>query len=458
MTSAPATEDALTSAVLRMRRVSEPEAPFPGWLARVDDTVVQLVDAADLRGWPGWRSHGEHILAAEDVVRTSRDDEGGHDARRGEGWSGGHEAVLPWCVERVDTFVARRSSGGAELSAGEVVTIVVSLMRGCGAARGEMLQGVWWLTQDGTPTFVCDSQGPGDSIGDAAGSVVERVAQSPVVTARWRLEEIARVLRADGDSADAEAHLFATAPPEPLVLAPLTPRRAADARRAAAIQVVEPESRAFALGRLLRRHVDSGVGEMMSDALEAARRGTERARGRVARPWLVAAGIASVIVVGGLAWPTSTAPAANARPDASDSPATPSPEPVPADAVAPDTGPSDTVTSDTVTSDAASSDAADDVASDDPVRSLEAALDILGSCADTSCGAELFEDSSAPEIPPGAVDLPPGARKVELLDDLGGVAILSVTGVEGTVAAQLVVLVRTDERWVIREVRDVQGP
>jgi hypothetical protein len=61
-------------------------------------------------------------------------------------------------------------------------------------------------------------------------------------------------------------------------------------------------------------------------------------------------------------------------------------------------------------------------------------------------------------VPPGAVDLPSADRTVELLDDLGGVAILSVTGVDGTVPAQLVVLVRTDERWVIRDVRDVEGP
>ena len=438
MTSAPVTEDPLTGAVLRMRRVSEPEAPFPGWLARVDDTVVQLVDTADLRGWPGWRSRGGHILAVHDVVRTVAGDEGVRDARRGERGRGGHEAVLPWCVERVDTFLARRSAGGAELSAGEVITIVVSLLRGCGAARGTILNGAWWLTQDGTPTFVCDTQDSDDSIGHSAASIVERLAQSRIVTTPWRLDEIAGVLRADDDSGDAEAHLFAIAQPEPLVLAPLIPRRASDARRTASIDVIEPERRASALGRLLRRHVDSGVGEMVSDALEAARRGTERARGRVARPWLVAAGIAGVIVVGGLAWPTSTAPPANARPVASDSPVTPSP--------------------DALTSGAATPDAVGEATSDDPVRALEAALDVLGACAEESCGADWFEDSPAPQVPPGAVDLPSADRTVELLDDLGGVAILSVTGVDGTVPAQLVVLVRTDERWVIRDVRDVEGP
>ena len=454
MTSAPAIEDALLGAVLRMRRVSGPEAPFPGWLARVDDSVVQLVDTAHLRGWPGWRSRGEHILAVQDVVRLSAADEGADDARLGEDGGGGHEAVLPWCVERVDTFLARRSAGGAELSAGEVITIVVSLLRGCGAARGTILNGAWWLTQDGTPVFVCDSDAgdSGDTIGHAAASIVERVAQSRIVTTPWRLDEIARVLRADDDSGDAEAHLFAIAPPEPLVLAPLIPRRAADARRAGSIEIVEPERRASALGRLLRRHVDSGIGEMVSDVLEAVRRGTKRARGRVARPWLVAAGIAGVIVVGGLAWPTSTAPPANARPVASDSPATPSP-----DAVASDVPTADAETADAVTSNASGSDGAGEVASDDPVRALEAALDILGSCADESCGAELFEDPPSPQLPSGAVALPSADRKVELLDDLGGVAILSVTGVDGTVPAQLVVLVRTDERWVIRDVRDVEG-
>jgi hypothetical protein len=422
-----------------MRRVSEPEAPFSGWLARVGDTVVELVDTSRLRGWPGWRARGDHVLSVQDVARTSPGD--------GDGTDAGHEAVLPWCVERVETFLARRSSAGAELSAGEAVTILVSLIRGCGASRGADLRGVWWLTQDGTPIFVCATESVAATIGDSAASLVQQIAQSRTVAATWRLDQVATSLRGGEDTTDAEAYLFALAAPEPLVLAPLTPRRAADARRAGAVEVVAPERRPAPFDRLVRRHIDSGVGEMVSDAWEAVRRGAERVRRKIARPWLVAAGIAGVVVVGGLAWPNSTPPAANARPLASEASVSPSPGTVTEDAsqADPESG-------------AGGAPVADGVAQDDPARALDAALDALQECADAGCGAELFEDPSATDLPSGAVDLPAAERTIALLDDLGGVAILSVAGADAAVPAQLVVLVRVTERWVIRDVRDVVAP
>jgi hypothetical protein len=422
-----------------MRRVSEPEAPFTGWLARVGDTVVQLVDTSHLRGWPGWRARGEHVLSVQDVARTS--------SGNGDGTDAGHEAVLPWCVERVETFLARRDAAGAELSAGEAVTILVSLIRGCGAARGTDLRGVWWLTQDGTPVFVCATDSVAETIGDSAAFLVERIARSRPVTATWRLDQVVARLRGGEDAAGSEAHLFALAGPDPLVLAPLTPRRAADARRAGVVEVVAPDRRPSPFDRLLRRHVDSGVGEMVSDAWEAARRGAERARRRVARPWLVAAGIAGVVVVGGLAWPNSTPPAANARPLASEAAVSPSPGAVNegASQAHPGDGAGGALT-------------ADELAQDDPARALGAALDALKECADAGCAAEFFEDPSTTDPPSGAVDLPAAERTIALLDDLGGVAILSVAGADATVPAQLVVLVHVAERWVIRDVRDVEAP
>ncbi|WP_458041512.1 MULTISPECIES: hypothetical protein [Bacteria] len=438
MTEPPLIDDPLAGAVVRMRRVTQPEAPFAGWLARVDETVVQLVDTADLRGWPGWRSRGDHVLGVQDVLRTSS----------------GHEAVLPWCIERVDTFLARREEGGADLGAGEVITIAVSLIRGCGTARGETPRGDWWLTQDGTPTFVCAADGAADPIGEAAGSLVDRLSEISSVDGSWRLREIARMLRDGRDAAEAEAHLFAIASPEPLVLTPLTPRRAADARRAGAVEVVEPERRDSLLARLVRRHVDSGIGDMVSDAMDSVRRRAGNTRRRVARPWLVAVGIAGVIVVGGLAWPTGSTPAANARPAASESPA-------PSTGMA---GPGDTTTG--APQGDAEPESADGAGQSDPAAALQTALESLATCADAACAAKLFEESAAPDMPPGAVDLPAAERRIELLDDLGGVAILSVSGMDdsgmsgmsGEVGSQLVVLVRTGESWVIRDVRDVEAP
>lgn len=428
MTEPRLTDDPLTGAVVRMRRVTQPEAPFAGWLARVDETVIQLVDTADLRGWSGWRSRGDHVLGVQDVSRTSS----------------GHEALLPWCIERIDTFLARREHAGADLGAGEVVTVAVSLIRGYGAARGEELRGAWWLTQDGTPTFVCAPDGGGDGLGEAAGFLVDRLAEMPIVDGSWRLREVARMLRDGRDAGEAEAHLFAIASPEPLILTPLTPRRAADARRAGAVEVDEPERRHSFLGRIVSRHVDSGVGDMVSDAMDSVRRRAENARRRIARPWLVAAGVAGVIIVGGLAWPAGSTPAANARPAASESS-------TPAAGAA---GPADLTTGVQAGDESGTG---DESGLSDPVAALHAALESLATCTEPACAAEFFEESANPDMPPGAVDLPAAERKIELLDDLGGVAILSVSGVAGTVPAQLAVLVRTGESWLIRDVRDVEA-
>ena len=70
---------------------------------------------------------------------------------------GGHVVVLPWCTERVDVFVGRRRAASSPLSGGEVVTLVVSALRGTAEAhRGRSgdeagPQGTWWLTDAGRP-------------------------------------------------------------------------------------------------------------------------------------------------------------------------------------------------------------------------------------------------------------------------------------------------------------------
>lgn len=455
MTGRAEDDNALASAVLRMRRIGRPEAPFAGWLARSDDVVVHLVDTAELRRWPGWRARGEHVLTVHDVVRTARGSGEDDDV-------GGHEAALSWCVERVDAFLARRRSVGAELSAGEIVTIVVSLLRGCVAARAERLTGSWWLTHDGTPTFVCGmaddgaTAAEGETIADAASALIESVAGFEVVTDAWRLPEIATIVRGGADVDAAESHLFALATPDPLVLAPLTPRRAAEVRRAPVIDVVGADHPVSWWNRLAARHIDTGIADTVSDALEGARRATERVRRRVARPWMLAAGIAGLIVVGGLAWPTSTAPPANARPAASDSPASHSASPSPASSAGA-AADSDAAVSDPSDHDSNASPGAASVDATDPVIALSAALDVLASCGTTPCADALFEDPDRTDVPDGAVDLPSARRSIALLDDLGGVAILSVEGRDGSAPMQLVVLVRTDQRWLIREVRDVEG-
>ena len=55
----------------------------------------------------------------------------------------------------------------------------------------------------------------------------------------------------------------------------------------------------------------------------------------------------------------------------------------------------------------------------------------------------------------GAIDLPSGERQVALLDDFGDIAVLRVDAGDGTVASQMVVIVRRNEKWLLRDVSDV---
>lgn len=435
-------DDFLDRGVVRLRRLLEAEAPFAGWLARIDGEVVQLVDTSLLRGWTGWQERGEHVLAMRDVVRTRT----------------GHEAILPWCVERLEVFLGRRAGSGASLSPGERVTIAVSLLRGYRAGAGEALIGGWWITQDGTPTFVAGRRGePGEPLGRATAVLLEKLDEGTEVTRRWDVAGIAALVRADEHTGEAETRIFASAEAQPLILAPLTPRRVAGARLTDPIMAVagaspEHPARESRLARLTRTYVDADVATMVSDALEAGRQGMRRARRRLGRPWVVATGLAALIVTAGVAWPTDTE-TANAGP-ASSRPGTAEPMPTPSSR----SGAASAPEADTeIEAEPSAPDAA--VRGDEPVAALAALLARRAQCADGDCASEIFEDPGAfTEVPPGAADLAEGDREVTLLDDLGGVAVLSVGDRDAAEPPQYVILVRTPDGWLIRAIRNVETP
>ena len=55
----------------------------------------------------------------------------------------------------------------------------------------------------------------------------------------------------------------------------------------------------------------------------------------------------------------------------------------------------------------------------------------------------------------GAVDLAADERSIALLDDFGDLAVLRVEGRAGEGGSQLVVIVRQDGKWLLRDVHDV---
>jgi hypothetical protein len=76
-------------------------------------------------------------------------------------------------------------------------------------------------------------------------------------------------------------------------------------------------------------------------------------------------------------------------------------------------------------------------------------------CAsDPACLEHVVEVVDAP-LPGGVIDLAAADRTVTLLDEFGGAAVLRVEAVGSAVPPQLVVIVRTGARWLLRDVYDV---
>jgi hypothetical protein len=414
-------EAPLTNAYRLLRRVAPPESPLRGWLARSgDEETVLLVSAGTVREWPGVMGEpGGHVLAPRDVVRTAE----------------GVCIELDWCGERLDRFLDRRERAGVRLSGGEAVTLAVSVGRGLvelSVARPRGAEswpaGEWWLTESGRPLFVHDAAGtPADAGSREVLGRIARLTES---------DQVAAAVRHSGDGviaghSDEEAALFAVAEPAPVTTVVFEPARARSLDIAAAlpppIDTPSPRGRA---ARLVERHIDADFAGVVSDAAHSLR---VRLRGRRPKPWLLAAGAAALVLIGGGLWPVGA-----------DEPAT--------------AGPGGVSPSVTATPSASSGPASAGPA--DLAAITTAVLDERLACGgEASCLDEVLEDARS-NWPAGVIDLPAAGRSVTLLDEFGGVAVLRVTATEdtaadGEAAAQLVVIVESNGRWLLRDVHDV---
>ena len=189
-------------------------------------------------------------------------------------------------------------------------------------------------------------------------------------------------------------------------------------------------------------------------------------RGRRRAPLLIAAAVGGAVLLGGLLWPepdsraaeaVAPTPAATVRTDGAASPGA-DPESAgavseattaPSDGAAPPAAPSART--------APSSDGDLEAAARQIVRALSAcASGATG--ADVACAALREDPAAAP--PAGLVATAPDAQ-ITLVDEYGGVAVFRVEPPEGTgnqadgSAAQILVLVSVDGKWLIRDVYDV---
>ncbi|MGO4681223.1 hypothetical protein [Microbacterium sp. 2MCAF23] len=509
---------AVAGAHRTVRVLAEGEGPYDGELVTCRNGMALRVDAAQLHGWAGWVFAGaEHVAAPLDValrpdgqdvllpwcVRTVR----AHLAQTADTGGIGHgEAV---------TLAVSVLRGVLEL---EVPQDAPSGERSAGArssaddeAEGG-LDGGWWLTDEARPLFAigaADSPGAGGSpretgerllrdlearIEDRAlRRVLTRLADAlddprrlRVEAARWESEllEIAapRALRLDvggvpePDDGSQRRDTLRTSPhggDRPPRRRDLRTAARDDGRREVVAQRNRPAGakgrhargrRSSAPGPLLMLrlrdalgHVRERTGRVMpfrrtarvQSRLPASRpdRSVERKRWR--GPVLVAVSAAAVIAVVGALWPSGTGSADAADRPSTATPAVPSstgrpPLPSPSPTL-PDRGgatPAAPVRTRTLGASAQS----------DPRAAGEELIAAGRNCEvhpQPEC-AEVWDGGATTSRHLREADEPP-----VLIEDYGDIAAIRNASEEG---AQMVVIIRRDAEWRIRDVYDIANP
>ncbi|WP_157525334.1 hypothetical protein [Microbacterium yannicii] len=427
-----AEDGSLRSPYRAVRTVRAPDdGPWPGVLVRTatGDTRV-LVDTAVLSAdWSGWdAAPGGHVLAPLDLVRRID----------------GHDVVLPVLTEPLETFLHRRA-GRAPLSTGEALTLAVSVLRGCAELSATPdLTGEWWLDDGGRPVLATDvsPRSARQAGAEALGTVLLEGRAGRAWDAAVRA--IAAERLSIRELLEAEDALFDVTSPEPLATMTLSPRGAAGAapasRDGSPATVADPQRPSW---QSLIGHVDGDLADTVSRVTTGLWR---RARTRPSRrrtPWIVGGAVAAAILAGGVLWPaagdevgdTGTAPVPSATGGEAAAPAEPS------SAAPEEHGAEDTHAEPRETPDLAAVGVA--------------LLDARVACGgDGACIAGVVADPTR-SLAGGAIDLPPADRTVTLLDDFGDVAVLRVDATGASLPSQLAVLIRSDEKWLLRDVHDV---
>lgn len=448
-----------------IRKLGVDEGPFRGALVTSGEAVAVLADAEELSGWAGWGYAGsDHVAGPLDLVRRSD----------------GHDVLLPWCTETVDAFLGRRAAIGAPLTAGEASTLVVSVLRGVGEVVDGADRGRWWLTDGGRPVFVI---GAGDDVRDAAAAVVDRVHRDGSDRALGRLLAAVRDGLVEGTARPRmsatqlerwEAELFEIAAPRALDTAMHAPERVRGIEMLREGGLRPPVTRRTSRGasgpstlrdRLRSKTADAAewvhrtVGALSTGfrrrggsgsrpAREA--RTTRDARGPSPRRKIAIAGAAAAAVIaGGLLWPGG----ATGEPS---SPASRSSVPEPTSSAL------ESSTAPGAEEPARATGSPDEAgASDDPVAATTGLLDVISVCAsrdDAVCAEAVASGATGVVDALGAIS-ESGAPIAALVDAYGDVAVIRLSqegeGGDARPGDMMLVLVRLDEKWLVRDVYGV---
>lgn len=424
------------------------DAPWPGTLVRLADGRSRVLTDASVfdDSWPGWHaSEGGHVLACLDIARRTD----------------GHDVVLPACPRRVADALRRRREARVELTNGERVTIAVSVLRGIAELARiprtldeASVTGEWWLTDAGRPVLATGLSS--DDAVEASTRLLDELAEpsSPV----WHdlIETITTRALTDPAVARLEDELFALARPEPLgdaVLAAPSASWRSEASSTARERSVTTPAEARERGTLfdsLARHVDADVSDLVSRTTTRVwRRWRERGTRTHGRPWAVAAGVAGLVIAVGAFWP------GDAEPVAANTPAAEMADVIETGEVVEtaDTGEAPSLESAPPSEESTSP---PESADDDHASVLARLLTARDACGSSvECLTEVQTDPRA-TFSAGPIDRNASDRSVTLLDDFGGVAVLRVDAPDE--ASQLVVIQRTDDSWLLRDVYAAQQP
>jgi hypothetical protein len=418
-----------------VRRMPAGDVPWSGMLVRLESgESLVLVDAGDVpQDWSGWRAAPDgHVLGAVDIVRHG----------------GGHSVALPLSTERVEDFLTRRLASRVPLSAGELVTLAVSLVRGIGSLDSAApTTGEWWLTDAGRPVIATETStldAPTHTADLLRGMATGTPSDEILLAAA---EAVGAPRRSSHELRLVEERLFAAASPEPLVTSLLGPRFARDAfafdRETVA---VERDDAPSSWVDMLARNVDADLADAVSRVTTGVWRRVRSGGPSSRRPWLLAAATAAVLVTAGLLWPTDAG-----------GPATADVKPNPTASLA--SG------SRTPTADAPTATPAPTASRAAPGATPEGLVDVTNrlllertACAgDREClGGVMLDPATAFDA--GPIDLEPAERTITLLDDFGGVAVLRVDAAGSAKASQLVVVMLDGDRWLLRDVHTAKQP
>jgi hypothetical protein len=285
-------------------------------------------------------------------------------------------------------------------------------------------------------------------------------ARGAHAAAVWReaVETLSGVRVTPHDLVHLEDAAFGLAAPEPLIMTETAPRRVRDIE---AVGAAGPRSESDAphgaLWHAVARHIDVDLADAVSRVTTRIWRrvrsdGSPRRAGRA--PWLVGAGTAAAVLAAGLLWPagggvaTADAPGLEQTSRADESGAAPTSH-------TPTPSPDRPGASEDLAFEPGSGAQPGDSAERDITAIADELLERRRACgAESACLGETQLDPAA-ALTGGAIDLARPERRVVLLDDFGGAAVLRIDPVDTTVSSQLVVIVRLNDEWLLRDVHDV---